>query len=341
VVSEATYRVVEGYFTCEALGEHALSGVAKPIAVYRVLRHSGAQSRLDIAGTRGLTPLVGRQQEVGLLLERWEQVQEGMGQVIVLSGEAGIGKSRLVQVLTEHVERAGAICIALRCSPSHTNSALYPVIQHLERLLQYDRDEAVDAKWTRLERVLETYNMPRAEVVPLFATLLSIPPPDVATPLHLSPQQQRQKMHDALVAWLLATAERHPVLMVSEDLQWADPSTLEVLGLAVEQVPMARMLMLLTCRPEFHPPWTPRSHLTSLTLNGLTRAQTAAMAQQVVGGRGLPAVLLEQIVTKTDGVPLFIEELTKVIVESGGLREAEGAYEVIDPSRALAVPTTL
>ena len=305
------------------------------------LRRSAAQSRLDIAGPRGLTPLVGRQQEVGLLVERWEQVHEGRGQVVVLSGEAGIGKSRLVQVLTEHVERAGATCIALRCSPSHTHSALYPLIQHLERLLHGDEGAAPDVQWTRLERVLEASNMSRAEVVPLFATLLSIPPPEGVTPVPLSPQQHRQKMHSALVAWLLAAAERHPVLMVVEDLHWADPSTREVLGLAVEQAPMARMLMLLTCRLEFHPAWTPRSHLTSLTLNGLTRAQTAAMAQRVAGGRGLPTVLLEQIVTKTDGVPLFIEELTKAVVESGGLREAEGNYEVIDPARALAVPATL
>jgi tetratricopeptide (TPR) repeat protein len=196
-------------------------------------------------------------------------------------------------------------------------------------------------KLARLEQVLEAANLPLTETVPLLATLLVLPHPAHYPPLTLSPQQQRQKTLDALVTWLLAETERQPVLTVWEDLHWADPSTLELLGLIINQASTARLLTVLTCRPEFHPPWGPRSHFSHLTLNRLTRSQVAEMAQRVAGGRRLPAEVVEQIVTKTDGVPLFVEELTKAVLESGWLRETGTRYELAGPLPSLAIPATL
>ena len=245
--------------------------------VYRILGESAAQSRLDVVGASGLMPLVGRDSEVALLLERWAQSQDGAGQVVLLRGEAGIGKSRLVEVLRERVISEGATRIVFRCSPYHQNSALYPVIDHLQRFLQWQRDETPEAKFDKLERVLRTYRLPLEDVVPLFAALLSVPLPERYTPLNLTPQRQRQKTQEALVAWLLEEAERQPVLAVWEDFHWADPSTLDVLSLMLDQVPTARMLTLLTCRPEFRPPWTTHAPVTQVTLNRLGRAQVEAM----------------------------------------------------------------
>jgi predicted ATPase/class 3 adenylate cyclase len=338
LLSEATYRLVAGYVTVEDLGIQTLKGVITSGRVYRVLGHSGAQTRLEVTAARGLTPLVGRELEVGLLLDRWAQAMDGSGQVVLLSGEAGIGKSRLVQVLTEQVSSAGTTRVTLRCSPYHTNSALYPVLEHLERVLQFGRDEDPQAKLAKLERSLEASSLPRAQVVPLLAALLALPHPAHYPPLQLSPQRQRQKTHEALVAWLLVETEQAPVLTVWEDLHWADPSSLEVLSLLLDQAPAARMLTILTCRPEFHPPWGTHSHLT---LTRLTRPQVAAMVRQIAGGKDVPAAVVEQVMTKTDGVPLFIEELTKVTLESGVLREVEDHYELTGPLLALAIPTTL
>ena len=217
-MSEATYRLVQGYFALEALGPQALKGVAAPVLVYRILGESGVQSRLDVATGRGLTPLVGRELEVALLLERWVQSTDGQGQAVVLRGEAGIGKSRLVEGLREQVEREGGARITLRCSPYHTNSPLYPVIEHLQRRMQWHRDDTPQAKVDKLEQALHTHRLALEDVVPLFAALLSVPLPAHYPPLSLTPQKQRQQTQAALVAWLLEEAERQPVLVVYEDL---------------------------------------------------------------------------------------------------------------------------
>jgi class 3 adenylate cyclase/predicted ATPase len=341
VISAATRRLVEAYFTYAELGPQVLKGVATPLAVSQVLGESGVQSRFDAAAPRGFTPLVGREQEVGLLLARWGQVKDGMGQVVVLNGEAGIGKSRLVQVLQERVSGEGATHTTFRCSPYHTNSALYPVIEHLERLLQFRRDDTPQDKVAKLERALGTYRLPQAEAVPLLAALLSLAHPQGYAPLNLSPQRQRQNTHEALVAWLLAEAERQPVLAVWEDLHWADPSTLELLSLVIDQAPTARLLTLLTCRPEFRPPWTTRSYFTQLTLSRLGHSQVEAMITRLTGGKALPGEVVQQIVAKTDGVPLFVEELTKAVLESEVLRETDGLYALTKPLPAFAIPATL
>src|SRR5262252_3317040 len=224
------------------------------------------------------------------------------------------------------MRRAGATRIVFRCSPYHQNSALYPVIDHLQRFLQWQRDESPEAKFDTLERVLQTYRLPLDDVVPLFATLLSVPLPERYPPLNLTPQRQRQQTHEALVAWLLEETERQSVLAVWEDLHWADPSTLDVLSLLLDQVPTARMLTLLTCRPEFRLPWTTHAPVTQVTLNRLGRAQVEVMIPSLTGEKTLPTAMVEQIIAKTDGVPLFVEELVKMILESGLVREQGGRY---------------
>jgi predicted ATPase len=340
-VSEATCRLVQGYFTTEALGPQPLKGVATPVQVYRVLGESGAQSRLEVAAATSLTPLMGRTSEVTLLLEHWVQSKDGLGQVVLLGGEAGIGKSRLVEVLRECVEREGCLRLTFRCSPYHTSSALYPVLEHVQRLLQFRQDDAPEAKLVKLERALKPYRLPLEEMAPLLAAWLSLPHPEPYPPLQMDPQRQRQKTQGALVAWLLAEAERQPVLVVWEDLHWADPSTLEYLSHVMDQAPMARLLILLTFRPEFRPPWPLRSHQTQLTLNRLTRPQVEEMVRLVAGGTPLPAAVVQQIVAQTDGVPLYVEEVTKLVLESGLVQEHEGRYELTGTLPTPAIPLTL
>jgi class 3 adenylate cyclase len=341
VISEATSRLVQGYFMCQDCGTHLLKGIDTPVRVSQVVGESAAQSRLDVAGATGLTPLVGPEVEVTLLRERWAQSTEGLGQVVLLSGEAGLGKSRLVHVLTESVVDEGAPRLTLRCSPYHTKSAMYPVIDHLQRLTQWQRDASPAAKLALLEHALPSAGLPLVDAVPLLAALLSLPLLDRYPPLTLSPQRQKQKTQEALVAWLLAEAAQQPVLAVWEDLHWADPSTLELLGLLLDQVPTTRLLMVLTYRPEFRPPWTPRSYVTPLTLSRLTRHQTEAMVLRVTGGKPLPAEVLLQILTKTDGIPLFVEELVKTILEAGLVQGEAGRYVLTGPLPPLAIPTTL
>jgi class 3 adenylate cyclase/predicted ATPase len=340
-ISETTHRLVQGYVRCDDLGIHKLKGVETPLRVYRVMGESAAQSRLDVAGPTGLTPLVGREHEVGLLRERWAQSQDGLGQVVLLSGEAGIGKSRLVRVLAEHVADAGVSQLTLRCSPYHTNSVLYPVIEHLQRLLQWHRHATPAARLATLEQALQTVGMPLEEVVPLLAALLTVPVPERYPRLLLSSQRQKQKTQEALVAWLLAEAGRRPVLAVWEDLHWADPSTLELLELMLDQVPTTRLLLVLTARPEFRLPWAPRSYVTPLTLTRLTRPQIEEMVLRVTGGKSLPAEVLAQIVAKTDGIPLFVEELLKTILEARLVQEDASRYVLTGPLPPLAIPATL
>src|SRR3989441_4344510 len=302
-----------------------------------------SRSRGCVVSRRGLTPLMGREQEVGLLLARWAQVKDGLGQVVLLSGEAGMGKSRLVQELQAHVAtEPQAWLTPCQCSPYHRHSVLYPMIDLLERVvLQFDRQESPEQKRNKLEGLLVQHGLPLAETVPLFAPFFSLPlSADYAT-LHLSPEQQKQKTMYAILTMLLRIAAQQPVLFVMEDLHWVDPSTLEFLSLLVDQGPTARILVLLTFRPDFSPPWTGRSHLTQVTLSRLTRRQAVDMTGRVAYGKALPAEVVEQVVAKTDGVPLFVEELTKMVLECGLLQEHEERYELTGPLPPLAIPATL
>jgi TOMM system kinase/cyclase fusion protein len=340
VVSAATQRLVAGLFECQNLGSQTLKGISTPMAVYRVVGEGAAQSRFEVAIGRGLTPLVGREEELALLRRRWEQTKEGAGQVVLLSGEPGIGKSRLVQTLKEQVIAEGASRIEFRCSPYHQNSALYPIIDHLQKLLQFTRDDSPEDKLKKLEaaRVGAQHAAPLPpDTIQLLAALLSLPHPEGSPPITVSPQKQKEKTQAALVAWVVEEAEKAPVYCAWEDLHWADPSTLELLTLYLEQIPTTRIFTVLTFRPDFTPPWSPRSYLTQLTLSRLGRQQVEVMVEQVTGGKELPKEIVQQIVSKTDGVPLFVEELTKMVVESDfdvGARHAV-------PLQALGIPATL
>jgi class 3 adenylate cyclase/predicted ATPase len=342
IISAATYQLVEGYFDSETLGERELRGVDQPIPVYRVLRESGVQNRLDVASTRGLTPLVGREQEVGLLLDRWSQTKDGQGQVVLLSGEGGIGKSRLVQVLKDHVADEPHIRLECRSSPYFTNTALYPIVDFIQRTLQFQADDTPERRLEKLEQELSQYQLPLAETVPLFAGLLSLSlSEDQYPPLNWTPQRQRQKTLETIVAMLLERAEKRPVLFIIEDLHFTDPSTLELLNLLIDQTPTAAICVLLTCRPEFQPTWSHRSYVTEMTLNRLSREQIERLAEHVADGKRLPAEVLEQITEKTDGVPLFVEEMTKAVLETGALKDVDGRYELIGTVGSLSIPSTL
>jgi predicted ATPase/class 3 adenylate cyclase len=341
VISAATSRLVEGFFTCQALGAQDLKGVSQPLLVYRVLHASAAQTRLDVATPRGLTPLVGRDEEVALVQRRWDQATTGMGQVVLISGEAGIGKSRLVQVLKEHVAAEPHARIEWRGSPHHQQHALYPVIDHLHRLLRWHPDDPAVEKLHRLEAALVASGMELPEAVPPLAALLSLPLPTSYPLLTLTPQRQRQHTFDTLLAWLHAEAQRQPVLVIVDDLQWIDPSTLELLSLLIEQSAQARLCLALTARPEFHPPWTMMAHLTFLTLRRFTPAQVEQLAMHVAGDKAIPPTVLQEVIRKTDGVPLFVEELLKTVLESGLLHEQADHYELSGPLPPLAIPATL
>jgi predicted ATPase len=343
VISAATFPLLGGFFACQPLGTPPLKGQAQPLAVYRVLYESMARSRLEAVGSTGWTPLVGREQEVALLRERWAQVKEGTGQVVLLSGEAGVGKSRLVQVLTEHVAaEPQAWLTPCQCSPYHHNTAFYPMIDLLERVaLRFEREEAPRQKLRKLEGFLVQQGLSLAETVPLFAALLSLPLSADYAPLTGSPAQQKQQTLHALLTIVLRLAAQQPVLLVMEDLHWVDPSTLEFLSLLVDQGPTARILVLCTFRPDFRPPWTGRAHLTQVTVHRLSRHQAAEVIRQVAQGKALPPEVVAQIVAKTDGVPLFVEELTKMVLESGLLQDQDDHYALTGPLPPLAIPTTL
>jgi class 3 adenylate cyclase/predicted ATPase len=342
VISAATQRLVAGYFQWKALGAHTLPGLAQPLEVYRVLGVSGAQSRLEVSATHGLTPLVGRAQEIGLLLACWTRVTEGIGQVVILEGEAGIGKSRLVQVLKEHVAGAGHVWLECQAWPSYQHTALYPLTELLARRLLHLEPEVTAAQQVQhLEAFLAQHGLSLAETVPLLAPLLSLPLPATYAPVQVAPEQQRRQTLHALLELLLRLAAAQPLLLVMEDLHWVDPSTLEWLSLLVDQGPTARILTLCTCRPDFTPPWTGRSHLTQVTLARLPQRQATALTHQVAHGKALPAEVVAQIVAKTDGVPLFVEEVTKAVLESGLLQERAEGYALTEPLPPLAIPATL
>lgn len=341
-ISSTTLKMVEGYFTVEDLGLHTLKGIAAPVQVFSILRESGAQNRLDIAVIKGLTPLIGRESEANLLFERWTRVKEGMGQAVLLSGEGGIGKSRLVQVLKDHIADENHTRFECRSSPYYQNTAFYPMIELWERIGTLDRADAPKDKLGKLEQALQPYRCADQTAVSLIAALLSIPLPQDRYPLHgLSPQRQRQKTLETLLAILLEQAEKSPVLFIIEDLQWTDPSTLEMLDILLDRTPTAAIFVVLTCRPTFQPSWDLRKHVTSLEINHFGGAQIKAMVEKLTDGKCLPDELLHQIVTKTDGVPLFIEEMTKAIVESGVLQIIDNQCRLTGPMPSLSIPSTL
>lgn len=341
VVGALTHQLLSGLFTCRSLGSPPLKGVATPLEVYQVLSESTARSRLEAIGSAGLTPLVGRQTEVQRLDENWAEVVNGHGQVVLLSGEAGIGKSRLVRHISERAADT-AWLIPFQCSPFYQDTALYPVIDALQRVaLGFQPEDSATQKLRKLEGWLVQYGQSLTDAVPLFASLLSIPLTPEYNPVTAPPDQLKQQTLQAIASLMRNRAARQPLLFVMEDLQWVDPTTIELLSLIIEQAATARIMMLLTYRPTFEPPWAPLAHLSAVTLGRLPADEAAELTSRVAGEKTLPVDVMDQVIAKTDGIPLFVEELTKMLLESGLLIEHAECYELTGPLPALAIPNTL
>ncbi len=342
VVSAATRAMLGDHFDLEDLGAYQLKGFAEPVPAWRVLSARDVESRFAATRTGSFAPLVGRQEEMGLLLRAWDGSSHGRGQVVLIQGEAGVGKSRLVEGLREAAGK-DHIWVAIRCSPFHTASAFHPIIEHLKRVFGWQPEDTAQQHLAKLEAGLAGFKtLPLSESVRLFADLMSVPAPEDRYPrLSMTAQQQRDATLDAIVAWLIELAERAPVLMAWEDLHWADPTTLETLGMLVEQAPTAALLVVATYRPELTPPWPQRSHMTPITLNRLERREVETMVGHLAGGRPLPGEVVDHIVAKADGVPLYVEELTKAILGSGVLEARGDAYVLTGALAQLHIPETL
>ena len=344
--SEATYRLIRGQFQCTGLGPRKLKGVAQPVELFQVQGVGEGQSAIEAAGPAGLTPLTGRDHEISLLKERWEQALEGMGQVVLLIGEPGLGKSRLVHTLKEHVlgwmveGEVDAPVIEWRCSPQYQNTGLYPAIEFYERALAFAREVSPQARFDRLLHRLEQYDLARPETMPLWASLLSLPTPDRFPALSLPPTRQREETFRVMLDWLHTRAARRPVLFVVEDLHWIDASTLEFLGLFLAEGLHDSILTVLTFRPEFQTPWPAVAHQSSLALNRLTRRQVGELMRKKMG-TATPEAVVEQIYERTAGVPLFVEEFTKLAQESGVLDQEEGDSTRVRTLMTREIPATL
>jgi tetratricopeptide (TPR) repeat protein len=341
VIAPATRRLVGNAFVLIDRGTHALEGIAQPVRAWGVQTLRTPRGRFEAAHGQGaLTPLVGRQEEAALLLRLWRQAREGEGQVALVGGEPGIGKSRLTRVLHEQIAGEPHLTLRYQCSPYHLNSALYPVIEQFEFAASFSIKDTPEQKLDKMEATLVGSPAQRAEAAPLVAALLSLPTERYAA-LNLSPRKQKEKTLEALVAQVEILARHQPLLMVFEDVHWIDPTSQEALDALVPRIQGLPILLVITYRPEYTPHWSEQAHVTTLGLVRLGRRQGAELVAKVAGGRGLPAEVLEQIVAHADGVPLFVEELTKSVLESGLLREAGNQYELQSPLLALFIPTSL
>jgi class 3 adenylate cyclase/tetratricopeptide (TPR) repeat protein len=321
LVTAATHRLVSGLFVVEDRGAQALKGIEQPVQLYRVVQPSGVRGRLEAAAAgRGLTPFVGREDELRLLMNRWEHALDGEGQVALIVGEAGIGKSRLLQRFHEQIAGTPHTWVEAAAGAFFQNTPFYAVTEMLRELLAWRGDESADEQLTQLESRLELAGLKPAEALPLIAPLLNLPIPTRYPPLPLSAEQQRRRLLATLVEWVLGASRVQPTVIAIEDLHWADPSTLELLQLLVEQGVTARLLLLYISRPEFRAQWPPRAHHTQLTLNRLSSRNVRTMVGQVAAQKALSEETIATVVERTGGVPLFVEELTRAVLESANAK---------------------
>ena len=339
VISESTRKLVGNLFELEDLGRKGLKGIAGPVRAWAVLRPALVESRFDALHASGLTQLVGREEELELLLRRWLKAKGGQGQVVLLSGEAGIGKSRLTAALLERLAEEPHTRLRYFCSPQHTDSPLYPIISQMERAAGFAHDDTAEAKLDKLDALLAHIFTPRQDAA-LIAEMLSLPNDGRYPTLELAALQRRQKTLEALTAQLEALSRSNPVLMMFEDVHWSDPTSLEALGRAVGRIRTLSVLLIVAYRPEFAPPWIGQPHVTALTINRLGDWEIAAMIDLVTGNKPLPASIRLDIIERTDGIPLFVEEMTKSVLEAGSEEEAQRTAANV-PSTTLVVPASL
>ncbi|HZC97431.1 MAG TPA: AAA family ATPase, partial [Bradyrhizobium sp.] len=331
VIAETTRRLVGSLFDYQSLGEVEVKGLPAPVRAFRVLGESRVGSRFE-ALRSGESPLIGRGEELELLQRRWDQAKSGEGRVVLISAEPGIGKSRLAEAFRESLGGEPHTRLRYFCSPHHQDSALYPFIGQLERAAGFERDDPPAARLDKLEALVAA-NAPAEGDLPLLADLLSVPFESGYPALDTAPQRKKERTFEALSRQLAGLAKREPVLMIFEDLHWADPSSRELLDLIVEEVERLPVLLIATFRPEFQPPWTGQPHVTSLSLRRLGRHESDELVRGIIGNAALPSEIMAEIVERTDGVPLFLEELTKAVVENAVIGSI--------PAASLAVPATL
>jgi class 3 adenylate cyclase/tetratricopeptide (TPR) repeat protein len=340
IVGPATERLIQGSFLLENLGRHELKGVSVPIHIYRVLARTDAVDSFEIRAGRGLTPLIGRTAELDMLRQRWKQSCDGEMRCVLLVGEPGIGKSRILRAFRDSIGGDTYEIIPFHCSSYYRNSPFWPVLQRLQRAFRLDPQTFAAADAERLETTLDALGIDAAEAAPVLTTLLGLPTAERYASIDASSPSFKRRTLDVLVTIVERMASAQPVLLLLEDAHWIDPSTLEFMRLMLERLVSARLLVLLTARPEFKPGWT-YPHLVQVNLDRLSRRDRVAMIEKLTGGRSLPSLVLDQIVAKTDGVPLFVEELTKTVLQGDLLREAGGRYELKGAPQAIAIPDTL
>jgi class 3 adenylate cyclase/predicted ATPase len=340
IIADGTRKLLGNLFELEDSGARELKGIAGLVRAWTALRASSVASRFEAQHETNLTPLVGRTEELELLLRRWRQAVDGEGRVVLLSGEPGIGKSRLTVSLEEQLQTEQYTPLWYFCSPLHTESTLYPFISELERVAGFERNDTLSAKLDKLSSLLAA-SPNHDKDVQLLAELLSVSAGDRYTSLNVSARQKKQMTIEALVRQLENLVRQRPVLMIFEDAHWIDPSSRELLDTTIERVAHLPVLLVITCRPEFHPPWTGQAHVTTLNLSRLGRREGAALAESVAGNNVLPEEIVEEIIERTDGIPLFVEELTKAVVEATiGDGNEPSTLNPVSPS-TLAVPATL
>jgi class 3 adenylate cyclase/predicted ATPase len=339
VIAEGTRKLVGNLFELEDLGAKDLKGIAGPERAWAALRPSSVESRFEAFHASGMTSLVGRQEELDLLLRRWSKVLDSEGQVVLLSGEAGIGKSRLIAALSERLATEPHTRLRYFCSPQHPDSALYPIISHMERAAGFAHGDTIQTKLDKLDVVLAQSFTP-SEDSGLFAELLSLPNDGRYPVVELTPQQRRQRTLEALTRQSVALAEQRPMLMIFEDVHWIDPTSLEALGRGIDRIKAVGVMLIITYRSEFEPPWIGRPYVTALTLNRLGQREIAALIDGVTGNKPLAAHIRRDIVERTDGIPLFVEEMTKAVLEAESEGDAQQTAATVPPS-AIAVPASL